>query len=181
MDKQLVTTKKDKSLSKLEQQAFFALLLDVSDSMSEFVGTGAEAVRKIDSLRLLAERFQLRKFTFSNEGTCRESWDIPEPGGLTDMADAFQVLKSLRVRKIVLITDGLPSNKERALEAASGLQIDIVYVGPAPAPPFLSQLTAATSGSFRSTTLALSDLGELEHTVVGLLEGRVEEEVIKSG
>jgi hypothetical protein len=168
-------TQAEVSLTKLEQQAYTCLLLDVSGSMVDLVGEGEEASRKIDTLRLLADRFNIRQFVFSS--TCYESRAIPEPSGGTDLAYAFRVVKSQRIKKVVLITDGLPNSEESALNEALGLEVDIYYVGPEPRPDFLNRLASLTKGLVKSGQLLEGKLDEIERTVAGLIEGRVDETI----
>lgn len=148
-----------------------ALLLDISYSMDEWLGPN---IRKIDELRKLVAGFQnVRRFEFSC--TCEELKEryISEPFGGTAMDIAFIEVKSSGVSHVVLITDGMPDNEKRALDASKGLKIDVLYVGPDPAPEFLKKLCASTGGIYGQATLTARK--ELEGTIKGLLPapGRV--------
>lgn len=83
------------------------------------------------------------------------------------MTEAFSVLKTHRVKYAVLITDGLPDDKAKALREAKGLRLDIFYVGPSLAPWFLEQLARSCGGQFRAADLRETKL--LTQAVKGLL------------
>lgn len=171
--KHKVQTPTEASAGKLWTQAHTCLLLDVSGSMGEYVGSGSEAVRKIDILRLLTDRFTMRQFVFSS--ICSEGRVIPEPNGSTNLTTAFETVKYLRIKKVVLITDGLPDNPESALRAAQGLEVDVYYVGPEPPPAFIEQLVKQTGGQARSGQLLEGKLDQITQEIAGLIEGTVED------
>jgi len=123
-----------------------ALLMDISGSMG-----GDPIVR----LREMASEFtEFRRFVFSDG--CQELKDkaIPEPHGTTAMHTAFTHVKLHGIDHVVLITDGRPDDENRALLCAQGLKLDILYVGPDPAPGFLERLAKATGGSYGKADLA---------------------------
>lgn len=125
------------------------LLLDTSGSMDESCGDGRS---KLAVLKLLARDFaETRTFCF-NDG-CEET-QPRKAEGMTNMAGAFYTIKAAGITHAVLITDGQPDSAEAALDASSGLKIDIMYVGPMPAPPFLAHLAARTGGSYGATSLS---------------------------
>lgn len=165
--------KKTWQVSKLRQQAEVALLLDNSGSMSSYCGADNDKNRKIDTLRVLAEKFQLRKFVFNS--IVEERWDIPEPTGSTDLANAFDFMKLKGIKKVVLITDGVPNSYEEALNSSEGLEIDIYFVGDPPAPDFLKDLAKRSGGVFKSTELLMSGVKDMEAEITALIEGRVED------
>src|SRR3990167_9712550 len=81
-----------------------ALLLDTSYSMRATVEyQDGQAVRAIDNLRVLAEQFKLRKFSFNSTVQGIGSW-IPEPTGGTNLAGALSYLKQQGCKNIVLMT-----------------------------------------------------------------------------
>jgi hypothetical protein len=125
--------------------------------------------RKIDRLREIVREFPNERI-FSFSAHCQEVRSVPEPQSNTDMAGAFRFLQSQGLRHAVLVTDGLPDDEDDALKAACGIQLDIFYVGPAPAPDFLERLARATGGSFSSASLDQPKL--LSQRIAGLLTGR---------
>ena len=133
-----------------------ALLLDTSGSMK------GSPIRK---LRELAQEFvYVRRFEFNS--TCREleKWEeIQDAKGGTAMGCAFKYVKNAGIRHIVLITDGEPDSENSALRESIGLKIDIYYVGPEPAPPFLAALANQTGGKYGKATL--DDIKQLAETI----------------
>jgi hypothetical protein len=122
------------------------LLLDVSGSMGEEAEPGRT---KIDALREIVRGLnapQIYAFSRVCRKVARE--DIPDPSGGTALHVAFAKIKSHRIARAVLITDGIPDDEDAAIREAAGLSLEIFYVGPAPKPPFLDRLTrAAKQGS----------------------------------
>lgn len=144
------------------------LLLDVSGSMAEDAGDGK---KKIAALRQIVLDFpHERKFCFSSD--CEETDQIPSPSGGTNLALAFCILKRASIRHAVLITDGLPDSEQAALEQVKDgrLKLDIFYVGPPPAPSFLTELATLTGGQFQSSTLKTSEQPRLTQAITALLE-----------
>lgn len=125
------------------------LLLDVSGSMAEDCGDGRS---KIAALKEIIMDFpNTRKFCFDHR--CEEVAPSA-PGGSTDMAGAFIYVKARGIKHCVLITDGIPDSEPASLQAAGGLKIDIIYVGPPPEPPFLAKLAGLTGGQYGAGSLA---------------------------
>jgi hypothetical protein len=138
------------------------LLLDVSGSMAEDCGDGRP---KIEALKAIARDFpRTRQFSFSS--VCVEA-PPSHAGGNTDMAGAFATLKRAGITHCVLITDGIPDSEDAALREATGLTIDVIYVGPPPEPPFLARLARATGGQYGAGSLARPQ--EIEQRVQRLL------------
>ena len=74
---------------------------------------------------------------------------------------------------LVLVTDGLPDDEESALREASGLVLDIFYVGPAPKPEFLDRLARAAKAGSKAELASLSAGSSLKRQVSLLLsDGR---------
>jgi len=142
--------------------------------MWEFIGANS---RKIDSLRLLAGNFKdVRRFEFGS--TCRElapKDEIGDPKGGTSMHVAFLTLKAKGITHCVMITDGLPDSMSQALSAAQGLKIDVFYVGPDPAPPWLALLARETGGQYGAASLDARPA--LESRVRGLLPAPTKEPI----
>lgn len=125
------------------------LLLDVSGSMAENCGDGRAKIAAL--IEIVRDFPGTRQFSFAS--SCAEC--APSvAGGSTDMALAFHTIKQNSITHAVLITDGVPDSVSKALDAASGLKIDIVYVGPPPEPPFLALLAQLTGGQYGAGNLA---------------------------
>lgn len=144
------------------------LLLDVSGSMSESIEPGRS---KYEALQEVAAQFPgERKFAFASH--CQEiqaNMSLPMPGGGTDMAAAFRVLKTRNVKHAAIVTDGIPDDAAAALREAKGLRLDIFYVGPYPSPKFLQDLSLASDGQFRAADLR--ETKQLTQAIKGLLKG----------
>lgn len=126
------------------------LLCDVSGSMGQDCGDGQRT--RLDALKKCLEDFRgYRQFSFSY--TCVEQRPYRAFGG-TNMALAFKTMKQKGISRIILITDGEPDNVVMALDAATGLQIDSIYIGPLPMPKFLESLARLVGGSFQHVDLA---------------------------
>jgi hypothetical protein len=137
-----------------------ALLADTSGTM---IGSPIIKLRE-----LIAGFNNFRRFVFDT--TCREldpSQEVGEAGGFTDMAAAFRLLKSEGIQHTVMITDGQPNSEKDALREAIGLKIDVLYVGPEPAPEFLEKLANMTGGNYRASSL--HDVLKLDTQIRGLL------------
>lgn len=118
-----------------------ALLLDVTGSMY------GDPIRK---LRESARAFPtLRRFEYADDvHELKPGEELREPYGNNKEPLAFTTLKRLGIRRVVMITDGYPDDPQASLDAAKGLRIDIIYIGPPPPPKFLQDLARATGGSY---------------------------------
>ncbi len=121
-----------------------ALLLDTTGSMYG---------DKIKKLRESVRAFPgVRRFQYADDFVeLVPGREVREPGGGNNEPLAFTSLKQLGIKHVVMITDGYPDNPEESLRAATGLKIDIIYIGPQPAPDFLRQLALKTGGSYDGT------------------------------
>lgn len=130
------------------------LLLDTSGSMSSNDDTGR---RKIEALADLIQDFPHEvKFTFNDDVSKFKNEDDLVPEGSTRLATALVTVHDRGMRHVILITDGRPTESRRfCLEAAKTIErLDILYVGPEPAPKFLEELARATrSGSYGEVQL----------------------------
>lgn len=144
------------------------LLLDISGSMAYPAGTGRTKFEELK--RAIAEFRSERVFVFSND--CEERGgvdDLPEyPAGGTMMDIAFETVKGKGIVHAIIVTDGCPDSESRALQAASGLCLDILYIGPPPVPGFLGDLARVTGGQFGTASFAVQ--GQLTTKIRGLLE-----------
>jgi hypothetical protein len=133
-----------------KRQEDTCLLLDVSGSMQNMLLTGE---KKIDALKIIIRDFpNVRQFSFSDD--CEERPPTNAQGG-TNMANAFNVVKEAGLRHCILVTDGLPDSRQNALRAATGLRIDIIYVGPLPPPQFLRDLALRAKGALSVENLSI--------------------------
>lgn len=132
------------------------LLLDCSGSMADPIGS--LGMSKYDHLIVAVKDVTksmpgLRIVCFGSR--VREIDDISEmPGpndGGTDLAAALRALKKHKPRKAIIISDGLPTNREgdceKAADSITG-QIEAIYCGPDnhPAVLWLQSLCRATGG-----------------------------------
>lgn len=144
------------------------LLLDVSGSMADHAEPG---IRKIDALRRIV-RDLTAPYIYAFSRACKRVTreNIPDPQSITALAQAFAKIKSQRITRAVLITDGLPDDEESAIREASGLSLEIFYVGPAPKPDFLDRLArAAKAGSQAHQASLRRDDGALQSRVARLM------------
>lgn len=133
------------------------LLLDVSGSM---IDPSEPGVRKIDALRNIVRTLEAPLiYAFSRKCVRVSRETIPDPDGGTALHRAFAQIKAHKITRAVLITDGLPDDEEAALLAASGLALDIFYVGPAPKPAFLDRLAGAAKAGSKAEMASLTVAG----------------------
>ena len=137
------------------------LLLDTSGSMNSMDDTGR---RKIESLAELIQDFPHEvKFVFNDDVYKFENEDDLAPEGSTRLATALATVHDGGMKHIILITDGRPTESRRScLEAARVIKrLDILYVGPEPAPKFLEELARASkSGSYGEVQLGNLEIAE---------------------
>jgi len=146
------------------------VLLDCSGSMAEWVEPGRS---KMDAVQELYRRFEhVKVYGFADNVQEISSDRQLRALGETMMAHALTYLKQLHMTHVVMVTDGRPSESEReCLDAAQGMRVDVLYVGPHPAPAFLSRFASSTGGTYTDdvSLLLKSKSRELERKVAGLL------------
>ena len=138
------------------------LLLDVSGSMDARDLGGVDRRSRWEAMLDEVREFDGIERVFWFSANCQEVGrlgDVPYPQSMTYMAEAFDHLKAQGIKHAVLVTDGRPDDEDAALQSASGLKLDIVYIGPPPAPKLLSRLAQATGGQYG--TAALKERGQL--------------------
>jgi Mg-chelatase subunit ChlD len=156
------------------------LVLDRSGSMADRIN---QEERKIDALcRIVTNLRKEADFDQLVFDTIPE-WteEIGEPRGGTGLAEALEAVIYQRpdARRVVLVTDGWPDNKNSTLDMAAKLTcpMDIFYVGPESdlaAQDFLRQLAEIANGKFGAADL--KDTEMLENKVrLALKEGDPEE------
>jgi hypothetical protein len=139
------------------------LVLDVSASMG---GECESGVSKIRALRKLVAKLPAAPtYAFADGAQLIERSVIRDADGSTNLAAAFDHIKSDGYSSAVLITDGEPNSEEEALDSARGLPLEIFYVGPPPRPEFLT----ITGSQAQDADLRASGRQELETKIRGLL------------
>jgi hypothetical protein len=121
------------------------LLVDTSGSMASDCEPG---LSKIQALRNVVAGISGSPIVFwfaDAFGQCDKD-SIPDPTGCTYAAPALQHLRDLGYCRLVLITDGDISDKERTLEAAKGMNIKCMYIGAGARPEFLDKLANMCGG-----------------------------------
>ena len=156
------------------------LLLDTSGSMDVSVHDDkAEGIapRRIDLLfravRDTPECAGMKAFYFNSH--CMPVETIPDeahahdfvPHGSTALDDAFSTVKAAGFYQAILVTDGEPDSEARALQAAAGMKLGIIYIGNPPVPPFLARLAATTDGTFALADMR--DIKQLEDALIHAL------------
>lgn len=134
------------------------LLLDTTGSMwGSPIKKLREAIRPFSGIR---------RFWYNDSiSELGQGDEIPEPKGGNNEPKAFNFLKSLGIKHLILVTDGHPDDPPGALRAAAGLKIDIIYIGPEPVPQFLRDLAGATGGSFDSIKFSAEGGKLLENSI----------------
>jgi len=136
------------------------ILADVSGSMGEDEKWSA-------LLGALADFPSITKLFFSSDVTDKQP---PHPGGGTALHLGFEHLRQGGHKKIILVSDGLPDDQERALVTAINLRlpVHIIFVGDNPAGRrFMETLAAATKGSAAVVEKPCRD--KLQATIKSLL------------
>ncbi len=158
------------------QESGTFLLLDCSTSMEDEI---APHERAIDKLRKVARELRhdaptLRQVIFpAKEGSDHAleiQSDIPEPRGMTPLAQAIDYAAARGAVHLIIVSDGMPNSTELALEAAKKAQarIDVCYVGRSggPGEAFLRELARLHGGQCDTINLATK---ALETKIRGLL------------
>jgi CBS domain-containing protein len=176
-----VSSLRDLARSRKAENVF--LLVDCSGSMgARLSGTGQtriEALRGIAKQVLSARKAPVMQFGAMDPNT--GAWigfvdgDIPDANGGTPLAEAIEFARRNGAGRLVVISDGVPDDRDLALEAARqfGGRIDVVFVGdPGEAGSvFLDRLAQLTGGErFEGD---LSETRKLTGAITGLLVGDV--------
>jgi hypothetical protein len=112
----------------LEPSASIVILLDVSSSMAELIGSR----RRIDVLgdilkQVLPAAAGARLVAFnSTVFEVQSDAPLPQPAGSTELHSALQHVAPWKPCRVVVISDGEPSQPEAALAAARALGCEIV-------------------------------------------------------
>jgi predicted metal-dependent peptidase len=145
------------------------ILCDTSGSMAaNDVNVGSTTHTRIEQLIKVLEDFQGHEVRQFNSSVSPGPITRHDASGGTDMALAFNAMRNEGFDHIILLTDGEPNDANASLEAAKGLRIDTLYIGPGEPTDFLRQLTTATGGSFNAADLAQP--AQIASAIKGLLE-----------
>lgn len=158
------------------RQGETVILADISISMDSIAWGGQ---RKIDILRsavrLAREARDARLFVFSAE--TREVEDIPDSTEAnTALHTALERVAALDPGVTLVICDGVPDDRARALEAAKKFRgvIDVLYIGPesdTQAIAFMRKLASVAGGDIRTyDVLMLGDAQQMRAQIAGLLQ-----------
>lgn len=152
------------------------LLLDCSWSMCVPIDRERRA---IDKLRMIARQLRcdaptLRQVAFPAPGKDDDAGeilsDIPEPHGMTPLAEAITYAAHLGALHLIIVSDGFPNDSEKAKRAAHNARcrIDVFYVGEAggPGEQFLRELASLHGGACDTVSLKTA---QLETKIRGLL------------
>jgi hypothetical protein len=147
------------------------LVMDCSGSMA---GKPMGDLKKVvDDIRTEADP-QMVAFAggYWQGGNCFMVGDVPaDAGGGTPLNEAIDFAKDNGARRMVLISDGIPDNRDAAMLSAMkfGGRIDVVFVGAAGSEgsAFLDRLAKATGGSRFEGDLAATKA--LSAKIAGLL------------
>lgn len=156
------------------------LILDRSGSMADRLRDSD--MRKIDRLRevvagLNQQGVAFRQVVFDHE--ILETTVIGEPRGGTNLTGALMyALETAHATKIAVVSDGIPDNKETAMEAAQrakelGVKIDTFYCGNpgTEGEAFLHELARMTGGQGQTVDLSDEPAALTGKTMLALTDG----------
>jgi len=168
-----VNTLHDK-IERMNKYKNTTLLCDVSGSMSaeiESEDKNSPVKRAVDLVNEVLINFKGANIYEFSTHTYKVR-KLSEPNGRTNMACAFETIKSAGIKEIILLTDGMPDSQTTALDSAKGLIINIIYIGPQPIPEFLKMLAQVTNAKFTNVELIQQDAELLlENKIKGFITG----------
>ena len=153
------------------------VLLDLSGSMGDLIGSSN--MRKIEHAKIaLTDLLQAHpKITIIGFGSytkvLTDPQEIPSTSyglmGSTNLTAGIEAAAKLKPRRTIILSDGLPDNRDTAEAAIDGLtgQVDCVYCGPDghPAVAYLQSLARKGGG----TQMTFDGCRELSPMIRGLL------------
>lgn len=150
------------------------LLVDVSGSMGDTIASGA---RKIDALRDVVATLRethpvpIAAFGLNAKPAVAFVEKIPDPSGMTPLAEGIDFSKQARATHIIVVTDGQPDDQDEALEAARrfGGVVDVFFIGDenGHGAAFCRELASVSGGAVNITDL--SDPKRLAAKIAGFL------------
>lgn len=157
-------------------------LLDLSGSMLEKdAGERYGTKRRIDVLmEVCAEHPNENKIGFNDRAFDISNNYIPFPKGGTNLDRGLHYCNLQSYKHVILISDGEPTCDINCCidEVKQLTKLDIIYAGPQPAPPFLTDLAAACNNvSHHDCSFSLPK--QLSQTVRGLIAAPSKQRVIK--
>jgi hypothetical protein len=165
-----------------------ALLIDVSMSMGAMMRNGET---RIQGLREVVTGIQnKRPSTMIAFGLCMRETDhplepmkevgfvneVPEAQGSTPMGQAIDFAAANGFGRVVVISDGGPTDDAMGAAGRFGGRIDVIFVGDPGDPGFHFLETLAKSTGGQRFEGDLSEVKEITGAVIGLLNGEVLEE-----
>lgn len=127
------------------------LILDGSTSMNSDVEPGKS---KWNALKDVVKFMKGKAILFGHEARVLDLNEVSKinlaTGKSTKMGLAFLKAKELGYKNVLMLTDGEASDREFALNAIEGLNVQIMYIGAGERPEILNEL-AKKSGSFATT------------------------------
>ena len=155
------------------------ILLDVSESMNQHVGTQTKITllkRALSQTLGLYTQDRPVLLPFSSAvGKIDNLAQMPEPGGSTALHLALEYARTFSPRHTLVVSDGQPDSETAALVAADRLPgiIDVLYIGPdsdAAALAFMRKLARTGGGRFVSHDVVKQAApAQLAQAVRGLL------------
>jgi len=139
------------------------LVLDISGSMAQRVGGSSD--RKIDILERAVAQLPWQTYHILLFNSATQWWSgggMPLPSGGTAMHIALAVVKDLRPRTTLVVSDGEPDDERQTLAAAKKLSgvINTLYIGSddnQAAISFMRRLARLGCGHFHDQDLHLGD------------------------
>lgn len=172
-----IAQQNNKSLAETFLSADVIVLVDVSGSMMSHDSRGGKSRYDVacEELANLQNSMpgKIAVINFSNSAAFSPSGIPTLEGGGTNLTAGLKYIKVADIpgaMKFILISDGMPDDREGALNVARTFQnhIDVIYVGPEEMPigrDFLYQLAKATGGQ----SVTADKAKELSATVQRLL------------
>lgn len=158
------------------------MLLDYSGSMGDPLDgkwSITSFTRKADALQAIVKGLNDQGINlpmvgfggFATHGGIKFVTAVPEPEGMTPLAEGIEFCTREHAEHLIVISDGEPDDKRAALKAGEdfGGPIDVFYVGPdgGPGAAFLALLCNTTGGQYAPADLA--ETKQLETKIRGLL------------
>lgn len=176
-----LTTEKQRKVTAATPKQQDMVIADLSGSMSYSAFEGKSRYQCLqEALAPYLGRVQV--LAFNNFVREVDADSLPEPAGFTAMDKAFKVATYLEPLKVLVISDGCPDNKERAIDEAKKLvnekedgtfdrTIDVMYIGPANevAEAFMHKLSDIGHGRYFNFEVDKQSPALLEQKIGSLL------------